>query len=423
LKGVSAVWAGLNLADWLRLFARNRAGGLAINFALALVPLCVVTCGAIDMASVYSDKQIMQDVADSTSLDAAAQLVLANTDGVPDRANALALTQLGKISKRVTLTPVTTIGKNGDSVTVTIDGHRPSFFLNLLPVGGFHMRATATAMSMGKTPLCILNTGEAATAAMSMVGSAEVTAPGCLVHSDSDIGVSGSAYLQADAVQSVGTAAGRITPQPLIGAAKIPDPFASMSITTPTNLLSCLTGDVIDLLSNLQVIELKAGMHCANIIVGKNKVLHLAPGEHYFYNSRLILNEGATLKGTDVAMIFDSKSYFQFRDNSQILLEGRKSGKYAGFVIATTSANKNTFEISSDHAHELLGTIYIPNAALAVSGTAAGKVADQSAWTVIVAKSIQLSGSPNLVINHNYDVGGVPLPEGVGKSRGVVLVR
>jgi len=59
------------------------------------------------------------------------------------------------------------------------------------------------------------------------------------------------------------------------------------------------------------------------------------------------------------------------------------------------------FTISSDAARQLLGTIYIPSATLAVTGTS-NRVADQSAWTVIVAKSIQLTGSPNLVINHNY---------------------
>ena len=44
------------------------------------------------------------------------------------------------------------------------------------------------------------------------------------------------------------------------------------------------------------------------------------------------------------------------------------------------------------------------------------KVADQSAWTVIVAQAIQMSGSPNLVVNANYASSSVPVPGGVGSN-------
>jgi hypothetical protein len=44
-------------------------------------------------------------------------------------------------------------------------------------------------------------------------------------------------------------------------------------------------------------------------------------------------------------------------------------------------------------------------------------VGDQSAWTVIVAKSIQMTGGSNLVINSDYASSSVPAPEGVGPTR------
>src|SRR4051812_40259415 len=129
------MWAALKLSNWLRLFGRDKRGGLAVNFALAILPLSMITCGAVDFASVLGDKQRMQDVADSAALDAASQLVLASTAGVPDRTNAFALSQLAAVSRRVSLTSATEISAKGDSVTVTIDGHRASFFANLLPPG------------------------------------------------------------------------------------------------------------------------------------------------------------------------------------------------------------------------------------------------------------------------------------------------
>jgi hypothetical protein len=415
--------ASRRLASWLGLLARDTKGALAVNFALIVLPLSVLTCGAVDMASVLNDRQAMQRVADATALDAASQLLLADTSGVPDRAKAYAASQLTKISDRVDMTYDAAISNDGKSVTIVIDGHRPSFFANLLPPGGFHLKVKATASSLGRTPLCVLNTGADAASAMGMGDSAHMTAPGCLVHSDGDIGVTGSALLQADAVQAVGAASGRILPQADTGAAAIPDPFAANPVTIPNNALLCLPLTLLwDL---LPIYDLPSGpnnVHCGNIIIGKNSTARLAPGVHYFAKGKLQLKEGATLTGDDVVLIFDSKSYMQFQDDSQIALTGRKSGQYAGFVIATTNDNTGTFEISSDHASKLLGTIYMPNATLSVAGTN-NKVADQSAWTVIVAKSIRMSGSPDLVINHNYPGSTIPVPEGVGPNRGVALTH
>ena len=57
----------------------------------------------------------------------------------------------------------------------------------------------------------------------------------------------------------------------------------------------------------------------------------------------------------------------------------------------------------------------MPSATLNVTG-ASDNVADQSAWTVVVAKALQLQGSPNLVINANYANSTVPVPAGAGNN-------
>ena len=40
-------------------------------------------------------------------------------------------------------------------------------------------------------------------------------------------------------------------------------------------------------------------------------------------------------------------------------------------------------------------------------------MADQSAWTAIIASQIQLFAQPNLVLNSNYDQTDVPVPQGL----------
>ncbi|HEX4196572.1 MAG TPA: pilus assembly protein TadG-related protein [Caulobacteraceae bacterium] len=399
--------------------ARDRGGGMAVIAAVLLPIILVLGCGAIDLSSVRGDYSAMQDAADATALDAAKQLGIADDAGIAARASQFMTAQIPQMARSDGVTAVTTFAPDNSSVTVTLAGHRASFFGNLLPPGGWSIHASATAASLGLMPLCVLSSGASASDDIVMSDLAQVTAPGCLIQSNGDINVQGSASLQAGAVQAVGSASGAISPAPQVGAPAIADPFASMQIN-PNGLLC----NPLDLVFDLGVNVLSPGIHCGNLTARKSAVVQLLPGEHYFINSHLILMENSQLVGSNVVLVFDDKSNFTFQDGSQISLQGRQGkSTYAGFVIATTRSNTQTFTISSDAAHQLLGTIYIPNATLAVSGNNT-QVADQSAWTVVVAKAISLAGSPNLVINANYAGSSVPVPGGVGPRSGrVTLTR
>lgn len=389
-------------------------GGVAMIFAIVLPVGAVVTAGAIDLASVYSDKQTMQSAADGAALAAAKQLSVLNQD-VSDRAKAMVNSDLAKVADRLTLETTVTVPTDQSQVTVAIAGHRPSFFANLLPPGGFHIYVSATATSVNKMPLCVLATAEKGNT-MDMNDTSQLTANGCLVQSNSDLNVSNSGLLQAGAVQATGHAKGRITPTPQTGAPAIPDPFDAMGVNPPNNC------QLLDLVYDLGVQILAPGVHCGNITVAANATMVLLPGEHYFGKGRLELKNNASLTGNDVVLVFDNNSDLKFGDNASIDLQGRKSGPLKGFVIATTLANTHTFEISSTAARRLLGTIYIPAATLMVQGSG-NQVADQSAWTVIVAETLKLSGSSNLVINHDYAGSSVPVPHGVGPATDVRLSK
>lgn len=411
---------GAGAKHWLARFARNRRGGLGVMFAVGLPALAALACGAVDLASVTTDRNAMQQVADATALDGAKQLLVANTQGVASREQQLAASQLSEIAQRVQLTFNVTTASDNSSITVAIQGHRASYFGNLLPYGGWTFKASATAAPMGKTPLCVLTTsasGASGGGAVSLGDQSQVTATGCLVHSNSDIATPSPASIAAGTVEATGSATGQISPAPQTGSPPIPDPFASLNLNIPA------TCDPLDLLYDLGVNILLPGVHCGNVIIRKNATAILLPGEHYFMKGKLQMQNNSTLQGSNVVLIFDDKSSFTFKDSSVITLQGRQSGPYAGLVIATTPSNTNTFDISTDSARTLLGTIYIPNALLSVSGGGTN-VADQSAWTVVIAKGLQLSGSPKLVINDNYTGSTVPVPSGVGASAsGVRLIH
>ena len=72
------------------------------------------------------------------------------------------------------------------------------------------------------------------------------------------------------------------------------------------------------------------------------------------------------------------------------------------------------YRIISDNARTLLGTIYLPAGRLIIDSSK--PVADQSAYTVIVARLVNLYEGPNLVLNAAYANSDVPVPKGVGPS-------
>ena len=400
---------------FLHRFAMSRAAGVATTFAFAFPVIAGVGAGAVDLAGVHNSKTKLQAAVDAAAIEGAKQLSMANASGLQARAEQFIGFELGDDAKQFTYKITTSVGgENNSEFTVTAKANRLSFFGNLLPPGGWNFGASSTAQRLNQTPLCVLVSGGAKADELMMKDQSDIVATGCMVHGNSDLTVQNNARLTAGAVEVAGLSVGAVSPVAQTGAMEVEDPFAGMKLNIPGALCTPL-----DLVVNLGVQIMTPGVHCGAITVGKSSTLYLLPGEHYFRKGTLTMSENSKIVGTDVAMVFDETSEFLFKDAASVELEGRKNGVLAGFVIATTRNNVSTFEISSDAARKLLGTIYIPSATLRISGGNA-QVADRSAWTVIVAKSVKMEGSPSLVINANYAGSSVPVPKGVGPGESAV---
>ncbi|HEX8233287.1 MAG TPA: pilus assembly protein TadG-related protein [Caulobacteraceae bacterium] len=398
----------------------DRSGGVALVTAAAVGVLAVLGGGAVEMVSLYAARAKMQDAADAAALKGAAELMISPPQGVTARTEALVTQELASVSRDSALAvhaTVTALEDGTKALVVRIDSRRPSYFGNLLPPGGFPVSVTATATSLGLTPLCILGHGERLDKVINAQDSALIEAPGCLVHSNEDIEVAGSARMVGERIESVAETTGSVTPRAYTGAKPIPDPFVDRNLTPP----KCPLIQLPTLLQSVGLLKLPKGVHCQDIVVFKNATMRLEAGEHWFVHSTFTVKEDARLEGDDVAMIFDRDSKFQFQDRALVKLNGRRSGVHAGFLIIGRRDNTNDFELSSDHVESLLGTIYMPKARLVVSGSK--DVARKSDWTVIVAERLLLKGAPTLVINTNYGGSPVPVPAGVGPAAGSRLVR
>jgi len=386
---------------------------VALKFALAIPAISVLSLGAVDLHSVHTGKAKMQDIADAAALAGAKELGVAMDDTAPvERAKAWVASQLAQWPEAPAATTSVEVIQLPDGVKalkVDIDGRRPSFFGSLLPPGGWNMDAQSIATSIGVTPLCVLAHGARGRIAVDVKDASRIDAPRCMVHSNKEIQVQGR--IAAEVTQSVDWARGNITPAPNTGAAKIEDPFKSLPLN-PLRLCNQPTVTVYD----SGVHYLQPGVHCGVVNVQGDAELILRPGDHWFMLGALVVKENARLTGQDVVLLFDVASKFEFKDSAEVNLDGRKSGPFAGFVMAASRGNFQDFIISSDQVEALLGVIYVPEAKLIVEGSA--DVARQSDWTVIVAKYLELKGSPQLFINADYAGSPVPVPDGVGPRQG-----
>src|SRR6185437_6392328 len=313
----------------------------------------MLACGAVEIASLSAEHSAMQDAADATALAMAKQLDVATAVGISERARAYALTQLGDLASRDAVRVDTSIDDRTRMVTVTVHGHRASFFANLMPPGGWNINAQSTAQSMGEIPLCVLSYGGLASYNIHLTADSRMDAPGCLVQSNGDITVDNNAALSAGLAQASRLAKGSITPAAQTGAPPISDPFSSLDVSVPSS--SCTP---INLTYTSGVNFLPAGVHCGNITVTGTATLQLAAGEHYFLNGHLQVQQQATLRGDDVVLVFDKSTQFTFQDSTIVSLAGRRSGTLAGFVIATTRENTGKFNISANSAEKMEGAIY-----------------------------------------------------------------
>jgi len=100
-----------------------------------------------------------------------------------------------------------------------------------------------------------------------------------------------------------------------------------------------------------------------------------------------------------------------------------KTGPLSGilFMENPTSSSGREFIIASKNAHTLLGTFYLPKGTLVVDTNQ--PIADNSAFTIIVANKIQLKGKPSLVLNSDYAATDIPVPNGVGPIGGTTYLR
>ena len=152
-------------------------------------------------------------------------------------------------------------------------------------------------------------------------------------------------------------------------------------------------------------VKLKPGVYCAGInIVGGDVTLE--PGTYILNNGALTVSAGGKLVGENVGFFLTGVlglSTIQFGPSSTISLTAPKTGDMAGMLFFEDRdvLFNLPHRIASNNARNLVGTIYLPGNTLTIDSK--NPIADQSDYTVIIARKFEMKDGPELVLNTDYE--------------------
>ncbi len=414
--------------DWITKFGRCRAGNFASIFAVAMPVLLGITGGGVDLMVYNHQKSEMQNAADAAVLAVTREASLKSRSQSEAESAARSyvegeLTEAG-IATNAKFSVVTLVDNVKHKVTITVDMDQYRYFL----LGYFQkspqIRVMAAAQLSSETPVCMIALEGAAASAIELGGSANVIADGCASYSNS---LASDGILAANTTQLTTaftcTAGGfkgqssRFSPVPTTDCPPLADPLAAR----PQPVVGAC--DYNNVVYKKGAVTINPGVYCGGIDISNKATVTMNPGVYIINGGEFGVKNNGTLTGNGVTIFFTgADGRMLFDGTTTVNLIAPSTGPTAGILLFQDRAMGQTqFELSSKSAANLLGTVYLPNGIFFVA--APGKIAESSAFTVIVAKSIKVSGTAKMYLNSNYGSTTVPVPAGLGPSKTINLVN
>ena len=449
----------------LRVFGADQNGGVILVFVLAAPILMGGVAAATEYGLLIKRRQQMQAAVDQAATMGANQFLLANADEATIKSFAestaigLSVVPTGRAAV-ATATPVKTETRVQVSMVETV----PTVMGKLLRLPTADIRVRASAKLSGSIRLCLLALDPSAAGALHLEKNAIVTADDCSTYSNSKspkgLQAGDGARLTTRSSCSAGGvdgASANFIPMPTKDCPQVKDPLADRAapdIGSCISLSSIVNSDPTKITNLLkrpsnevnQSVTLDPGTYCGGLKITKNAVVTLRPGVYVMKDGPLIVDGKASMSGQNVGFYFTGdRGGLRFDKDTTISLTAPKDGAMAGLLMfedrsvslpvvppldtmvpvappppGPATKPLREYRIISDNARTMLGTIYLPAGRLIVD--AQKPVADQSAYTVIVAQLVNLYDGPNLVLNARYSQTDIPVPKGVGPTSGTTAL-
>lgn len=416
----------------LKSWVKNQQGNVAVSFAVASVALVGIGGGALDYASTTSATAHLQGITDAAVLVAVSELKLSGaTASQSSTIKTVAAEYVKRNLKKSLLNPTVTVEvspKDG-TVDLKVSGGVDTKFFGLLGLATSQTISTsARGRILGGMPLCVLALDESIEKTLTATNTAKLTATGCSVHANSThtqaIEAWGQALLATGLTCSAGGAVGgtaNYQPTAIQDCPAIPNPLASR--TTPS-----LTGcDHTSKKITNGTHVLYPGRYCGGLKITGNARVEFNPGVYVIDSGKFEITGNATAIGENVGFFFrGSNAFFGFHGQADVSFTAPKEGEMAGLLFFENPDQTVSYvhEITSVNTKKLVGTVYLPKSELRVSinGANDGQVAEESAFTVIVARQVTLNGKSNLVLNTDFAATDVPVPPSIKRLSGRVVI-
>lgn len=405
------------------MFWLNSSGSTAVSFAVALPALLAGVGLATDYGILEMKRTHLQNVADQTAISAVKELTLANSQKVSVVSVADSYARAMAVEDNSTLSVNVSVNDKDGSVAVVLKEAWSPFFAHFLSAGVTPIVVNAKAQLAGKTNLCVLTLDPSGTKALHMDRQARMQANGCAVYSNSKhtqgIRLDQNSELTAAMVCSVGGVIAKtsaVKPAPSLDCPVIDDPLIGRQ---PTKLTTCTQKNLV-LSTGTHV--LSKGRYCGGLKITGDAKVSFEEGDFTIADGVFEVSGNAVATAKNSAFFLEgAATTLQFTGKSTIAMSGAKDGPLAGilFFEDRTVALGRQHRINSQNADELTGTIYLPRGKLRIDPN--DEVAENSAFTAIVAYRLEIDEGPTLVLNSNYGDTNVPVPEGIRIGSQVVL--
>lgn len=311
---------------------------------------------------------------------------------------------------------------------LTLKSSVKTHFLAALGITTVDLEIKSAAQVIGQPNICLLTLDTSADEAIKIDKESRTQGNNCAVFSNSvssrGVAVKNKAAVSANNVCSAGgfDLDGSINPTPMYDCPQYEDPlnFQQAPYVGNCNFTNLKIKDEVRIL--------RPGVYCGGLKIEGSSNTTLEPGLYAIKNGKFEVKGSSSLKGTNVSIFLDKEATLKFDKKTSITLEASKAGEIPGILIfASRQQSIDTkHKIESQNAQIMVGTLYFPTSTLEIGSfySDGANVGSAAAYTAIVANKVKVKNKSSLVLNSDYALTDVPVPEGIrGVAQPVRLVE
>ena len=407
----------------LRLPSTHGQRGQTLVMVAAMLPLLLGVSGlAVDVGLLYHHKRRMQTAADAAALGGAHEMWRNRLTAIVPSGRAQSASN--GFTHNGTSTVVNVyhppisgyyIG-NTRFVEAQITQPAPTWFMQLFGWADVGISGRAVAGAGANAQHCIYALDPSAPDAFRADSSVRLEATcGVVVNSTNATAMhtTSSAVVTASTFDVSGgywrESSSIATPNPNVGMLPDPDPLAYME--PPDASGAC---NHINWTRDNNTHTLNPGVYCNGIRIVSNGVVNLNPGMYIIKGGGIVLESNAILRGEGVTFYLTGTSTYPYggldwQSSTQVRLKAPTTGPYAGILFFQDRTMPSTAinYIRSSNNSYLEGALYFPTQTLQVESS----TTTEAAYTLVIARIIQMQSSAYLRVNNNYSSlgGGSPL--------------